>query len=82
MPEQYTDGTIGGWPCNASVIGEKSQGFDLQTAPYTDSDASPSHEQSLLIEACDGSFKTAAEARAFATERGFKPDTRWGEMKD
>jgi hypothetical protein len=78
--EQYTDGKIAGWPCNASIIGDRATGYDLQTAPYTVDDGSPNHEQSLLIEACDGSFKTAAEARKFATKHGFVPDTRWGEM--
>jgi hypothetical protein len=81
MEQQYTDGTIAGWPCNVSIIGDRHTGFDLQTAPYTDKDGnSPNHEQELLISACDGSFKTASEARKFATEHGFKPDTRWGEM--
>lgn len=80
--DQYTDGKISGWPCSASIIGDKITGFDLQTAPYTDEDDnSPSHEQSLLIEACDGSFKTAAEARKFATDHGFVPDGKWGETK-
>lgn len=79
--EQYTDGKIYGWPCNASIIGDKVTGFDLQTAPYTNANnESPNHEQELLISACDGSFKTAAEARKFATDHGFKPDTVWGEM--
>ncbi len=82
MSEQYTDGSIAGWPCNASIIGDKHTGYDLQTAPYTKDDQSPNHEQSLLIEACDGSFKTAAEARKFAIECGFIPDKRWGEMSE
>ena len=82
MIDQTTDGKIAGWPCSASIIGDKITGVDLQTAPYTVNDQSPSHEQSLLIEACDGSFKTAAEARAFAIKCGFTPDGRWGEMNE
>lgn len=79
--DQTTDGMIAGWPCSVSISGDTQTGVDLQIAPYTDeNDNSPSHEQSLLMEACDGSFKTAAEARKFAVEHGFKPDGRWGEM--
>jgi hypothetical protein len=76
-----TDGKISGWPCNVHICGYRGQGVDLQTAPYTEDDSSPPHEIELLIESCDGSFKTIAEAKAFAVKSGFVPDTAWGQME-
>jgi hypothetical protein len=80
MAEEITDGTLRGWPCSVAIIGNSMQGYDVQTAPYTVDDESAPGEIASAIEACDGSFKTKTQARAFAEKCGFTPDTKWGEM--
>lgn len=81
MSEEITDGKIKDWPCSVAIMGNKVQGFDVQTAPYTVDDASPPHDVAMAIEACEGvGFKTLATARDFAERSGFTPDSKWGEM--
>jgi hypothetical protein len=80
--EECTDGTIDGWPCAASITGDRITGYDLKTAPYTDeNDNSAPHEIALKIADCWASFMTIKACRNFAIARGFVPDGKWGEMK-
>lgn len=81
MAEEFTDGKLHCWPCNVSIIGNNSQGYDVQTAPYTIDDRSAPVDTGRVIENCDKpGFKTKQQARHYVEKCGFVPDTKWGEM--
>lgn len=82
--EQATDGKLGGWDCCVSIIGCKSQGYDLSCVAYThtvgDVDQSAPHDIVMKVADITGSFATIKGAQTFAVTHGFIPDTKFGEM--
>jgi hypothetical protein len=84
MTEECTDGTIDGWPCSVTIVGDGYQGFEVTAAAYTnEADESAPFEIAHRIEACQSyDLKTKKAARDFAERSGFVPDSKWGEMTE